>query len=969
MSTSDDIKNVKINTLIIFDIFSNNTNINRTSLDKLINENEIIINNLIQTPNKDTEQTQQTNIYQQSEKFILINASTKDNIKENIITPLKRILDILKYRKEYLLDKLLFNYNKSNELLDKLLDTYNQLNEMKVKDIVLIINLLSEIQNTVTNTVVVDDKKIIESDNTDINNHLGVTNLSVKEHMEVIYNYIDMINGYITTMSNLETTSKEKENSSQITSSTSESKKVDVVQILNNLTEQLKILYLIIDLINSQTTETLNSYLLKYRDMFILFKSLFDDFINFSDDKESKINSINVDKFINEKRNKINQKKRIDEINKYNNNYELKVSLINIDSRFRNKTPLNIINNTILLEDNPIVVEQNSDIIKIKYRNVNKIFNIGDNIIIENVKGKTMNLINPLYLINNFEYAIVKYDDHKIPFDFNTTVDSIKVKLTNLNNDSIYFIANIPFNLLKGLKNFVHFRSVTIETAIFNDIKTTLNIIRDSELYDNYFLIELPNKYVSDNNTNINLDVNYKIEFLNIGGIPLYYINSNYPINYQRYQDNLEIKDIDNEFIYIQTSIKGVFTEQSGGKNNKMGIILDSIEGYPNANKYTVQLKNNLTNVVRIELLTTEIPFIDFIVKNNINFKNNKLYWKNISDGDTLYSIELLEGNYEPETLISTIQTKMNLVERYNSTSEQKVFNIFETSINTNTNEVIFKSFIFKLLPNSLSAGVITINNDEYIKITINHPNNQVEINDEITIRNSENLSDLSSTVINTKHFVYEVNNLKSTYSFLILKSDETILDVSGNGGINLSIRTKTLSQLLFNFNDTLGHILGFKDVGKTNAITEFKHIISNLDPYIESIKFNEVGDEILNNNIINLTGSNNYLLMYLNEFDGIESSTSNTNPFSKILLSGTPGEYMFNTFINSPLEFDFPISSLNELDISFQYSDGTSPDFRNFDHSFTLRVTQIVYKPYGTNLNSNNKTYLNTMIDNQYLE
>ena len=106
------------------------------------------------------------------------------------------------------------------------------------------------------------------------------------------------------------------------------------------------------------------------------------------------------------------------------------------------------------------------------------------------------------------------------------------------------------------------------------------------------------------------------------------------------------------------------------------------------------------------------------------------------------------------------------------------------------------------------------------------------------------------------------------------------------------------------------------------------------------------------------MNGNNYYLLLYLNDFDGIVTNKDFDNSFSKILLMGNPGDIMFNTFVNSPLEFDIPISSLEQLKVKFLFPDGSLPDFRNFDHSFTLRIVEKISRPDNTRLNPNKTTY-----------
>mgnify|MGYP003993124405 FL=1 len=105
-------------------------------------------------------------------------------------------------------------------------------------------------------------------------------------------------------------------------------------------------------------------------------------------------------------------------------------------------------------------------------------------------------------------------------------------------------------------------------------------------------------------------------------------------------------------------------------------------------------------------------------------------------------------------------------------------------------------------------------------------------------------------------------------------------------------------------------------------------------------------------------------LLLYLNDYEGIITNNEFDNAFSKILLTGVTGDIMFNTFVNSPLEFEIPINSINQFKIKFLYPDGTMPDFRNFDHSFTLRITEKITKPINTRINPNNYSYHEGLID-----
>ena len=97
----------------------------------------------------------------------------------------------------------------------------------------------------------------------------------------------------------------------------------------------------------------------------------------------------------------------------------------------------------------------------------------------------------------------------------------------------------------------------------------------------------------------------------------------------------------------------------------------------------------------------------------------------------------------------------------------------------------------------------------------------------------------------------------------------------------------------------------------KENSITEFKHIVSNQDDYIFPNIFDFVGNVNINNNILNLTGPELYIMMHLNNYESIISNSPQGFCFAKILLTGSPGDTIFNTYINYPVEFDIPIKKV----------------------------------------------------------
>jgi hypothetical protein len=672
---------------------------------------------------------------------------------------------------------------------------------------------------------------------------------------------------------------------------------------------------------------------------------------------------------------KIKQKKYEADILKENqkkfyNNVEYKTQLLNIDSKFRDKIPKNIYTSTNnILPDNPISVTRNSNIIKINYPNHN--FLISDSIIIQNVIGNYLILTNSVYFFDAFPYMIINYNNHNIPLDFSNFYNEYQLKIdiiNNIGNNTTY--SNIPINLVTGIFNVSLPSIVDKILPLLPIILQLFNVNTASDLDTNYIMIKLPYNFIALSSLSYSPSDVFKFSFLNIGGIPLNYINADYPIDYSKNQGSQEIINIDSNNIYISVPITAS-NSTTGGTNIQIMLITNTLRGFPYSNTYTINLKKSFNNVVRIELVSTEFPYIDFLISSSGINKNNNLYWKHLDDGNKIYQASIPEGNYDGSHLIGTISNVLNKVQRIGSTVQNPIYNIFTITLDSFTQEIIFTPFKNNNLPNSLSAGLVEIDNIKYVQIVVNHPGNLVEIGDNIIISGAAKIgSILSATYINTTLTVYSINTTNQTYSVLIAPLNQITnaitVDLTGNGGPSTIINTKAKVSFLFYQSDTIGSVLGFKDVGQANAITPYQSVISNFNSYNQFTILNQVGNIDTTTTLLNLTGSNFYILMYINDYECVINNSNQPIAFAKILLSGNPGDILFNTFVNYPLEFEFPISTLNELNIYFTYPNGTLVDFRNIDHSFTLRIIEKIIKPYNTGINSKDTSFYESIKDNQ---
>lgn len=655
----------------------------------------------------------------------------------------------------------------------------------------------------------------------------------------------------------------------------------------------------------------------------------------------------------------------------------IKSTLLNIDSLFRELYPKNICySDGIILPSNALTFTKNSTLININFPDHK--LNEGDNITIQNIEGISKIIANSIYLFNDFKYAIIVVESNNIESDYKKYTNNLYFNI-DLFGDQIEssLVGNISLNNLLGVKKCLissdipssYLSVITSSSSLLTILSTTSSLVT-SVINTKCLFIELPVEFSSLSATYYQLNQVFKISYLHIGGIPLGYLNANYPINNYNYQSSFEVYSIiDANNLSININFKSFGNINGGGSNILAMKILNTLTGYPEADDYVINLKKSFNNVTNIELISSEFPYVDMVVKQDIN---DKLYWKNIEDGNYIYSITLNEGFYSSELFLKHLIEKINDVKRINYTTANKNYNNFDIILESNMQKVTFNPYNNSKLPNSLTIRKENIDLKSYFVLTVDHPNNLVDVGDKIIIFNSDNVTvstntnntifDLiNSKYINKTHIVYGVNLKNSTYDIILGNLNELSVeqsDKSLNGGENIMIKNKTKVSFLFNKSDTCGELLGFKNVGNEYSILDFNSTITNFDQYVNSINLNSVGNNIsYNSGFMNFVGKFNYFLMYLNDIEYIYSNNNEKSAFAKIQLSGNPGDILFNTFIPTPTNIyykGFPIPTLTELTIKFTYPDGSRINFRNINHSFTLKITEEQIQNNNTYLNSN---------------
>jgi hypothetical protein len=156
---------------------------------------------------------------------------------------------------------------------------------------------------------------------------------------------------------------------------------------------------------------------------------------------------------------KIEQFEKDSKLNEYDKFYtkeQLKVSLINVDSAYRNFEPKNIYStNVTYLPNNPLSFTQNSGLINVNYPKHN--FNKGDNIIIQNVQPISFTVSGKMFLFQNNSYLFLQIP-HTVTLQYLTLLNQLQIQIdvaNGANVEGIYFYGNIPLNSILGVFNII----------------------------------------------------------------------------------------------------------------------------------------------------------------------------------------------------------------------------------------------------------------------------------------------------------------------------------------------------------------------------------------------------------------------------------------------------------------------------------------------------------------------------------
>lgn len=511
------------------------------------------------------------------------------------------------------------------------------------------------------------------------------------------------------------------------------------------------------------------------------------------------------------------------------------------------------------------------------------------------------------------------------------------VGIVGFQGDSPGFFGNIQINLI----NSIH------------------EIIYDPSNIDQ-FMIDIGIKY-NDTGT---LTVGYPVEiiFYYVAGISEGLMLAGQD-EYKYYHQIKEIEYIDN-IPYYKVDLLVKATKDSdyfGGSNISIGKIIEKTYGSVSPGDYYVKLQQPLPNVLSLNIAGVVFPD----PRLNIYDGANRLYWRNLNDGEYIYTVRFPDGLYNVETLKKVIENTIYNVKRINYTSSSTYtnHNIIKINIDEQTSVVNFNSYEEHNLVGPLTGTdppietqTANIGKKRY-KLSIFFENHGLNVGDKLTISGSISYHKIPADIINGEHEVYEVVSYKQ-FTILLQRFNPEKEYIDSGGGNTFNILKPTLFMLDFRFSDTIGKLLGFRDVGRIESFTNFSHKISNTDPYyIESFVKNNLPGLItynITNNKLKLIGYPDVIMIHVDYGKGYKI-------FAHVyFLTNDTSSDTYITRIDPSPYFDDNVDKFTISSIKIKITDLDSKvvDLKSIDHLIAFEVISTGDVPHGTVLDTTDTRY-----------
>ena len=193
---------------------------------------------------------------------------------------------------------------------------------------------------------------------------------------------------------------------------------------------------------------------------------------------------------------------------------------------------------------------------------------------------------------------------------------------------------------------------------------------------------------------------------------------------------------------------------------------------YPDPAMFRVYFGEQFTNVSRIQLLDTQLPNTEQLIRSQpASKRNDTVSWMNGPDEEDhgqVYSITMTPGNYTPDTFASEIVAKTSAVARNLPSRTDKVYHSFDVVVNGITNTFVMRQNMSSTLANPLSTTAGSP------RVTVNQTSHGFFTGQIVNFSGCSNVAGLSADILNAAQ-VITVNTEKVDS---LISSTESTTDV-----------------------------------------------------------------------------------------------------------------------------------------------------------------------------------------------
>jgi hypothetical protein len=697
---------------------------------------------------------------------------------------------------------------------------------------------------------------------------------------------------------------------------------------------------------------------------------------------------------------------------KYDNkNFEFEVSLDDVSDN----SSINLINSdfskyvevlgTTFFEENGINTNAFSNVFNFKFTSYGDYYsdhNIekGDKIYIlgSNPVGYApTSLINGQHFVHTVpNQSIFKF---KIPYFNKYELTGKGGELLKIAKDEYFQLLfnnnNSPYDILGFKKENTNFKeshdNLVIDGSIINIIT---GVFLDEETYDNNmyeFETYEPHNFSIGNQIYINNHLKIYDNFNEVN-----YIVGNDGISYANdYQVNSY-----NSPIGVSGISSGIFDGETIGQNEFI------ITNVTNSKLYSLQYKDNddtaTSESSSYYLSTTQIRNGLFGSAEQINIDYTLMQIRQDTNQQSNYYTSTEHNVSVGDKIIITTQSSVSSIDINNITYEEPVIintTTIKLSNTTFNNNYIIKSYQitpFSTLSSTTNIFDITLdrvhglreNDLLFVKLHNDDENHLMNLKYTKITSSDYNSSSLQMLVMSPgvtdlelTQYGYLFVNGSTQYNIIcstLYKPDKTLQSTGGDtfylrffteddhdlvidGSSKIYIKNHHISRLTNGLNQANGHSIvevpssnKFRVLYPESFNDDFQSIVSVTYTHSGTVAKKKV------NNLIDFSGDD-YILLSSPQLSSFEKNSIQTydDIFAKILLTGEPGTFLFNTHKSTPKVFyDNELPTINELEFTFKRPDGTLFEFLGKDHSFTLKVTQLINKIGGNDFSSRTGNY-----------